>query len=327
MKLDQKKKRKLFNEMVYIRMVEDFIADNYFVKGRFQEMRCPVHLSTGQEAVSVGVMAHLKKKDLIFCTHRSHGHYIAKGGSLKKMFAEIYGKETGCVGGVGGSMHLQDLDNGVFVSIPIVGSVIPLSVGSALSNKILKKNHKNVVFFGDGALEEGSWHESAEFAKLNNLKIVFVCENNLYSVYTPLHQRQINNKLERFAKTHCIKVFECDGNSVEDVYKASKLGLDYSDTKDEPVFILAHTYRHREHCGPNFDDHLNYRPKKEVKYWFDNDPIKKYEKLLKNYNIINAMYIKELETKISRKIIESNNFALQSKLPHKNSAKRYVYAK
>jgi pyruvate dehydrogenase E1 component alpha subunit len=317
----------LYNNMVYIRMVEDFIAENYAIKGKTQLMRCPVHLSTGQEAVSVGVISNLKKKDLIFCTHRSHGHYLAKGGSLKKMFAEIYGKETGCIGGVGGSMHLQDLDNGVFVSIPIVGSVIPLSVGSSLSNKLLKKSIKNVVFFGDGALEEGAWHESAEFAKLNNLKIAFVCENNLYSVYTPLRERQFNNKLERFAKTHSIKVFECDGNKVEDVYKISKKAFDFSEKNSEPVFILAHTYRHREHCGPNFDDHLKYRSKKEISYWFKRDPVTNFESLLIKKKLIDEKYILKLKNNVKKKIKESNNFALNSKLPRKHSARDFVYAK
>ena len=317
----------LYTQMLYIRMVEDFIAKNYFIEGQTQQMRCPVHLSTGQEAVSVGIMSHLKKKDLIFCTHRSHGPYLAKGGSLKKMFAEIYGKESGCIGGVGGSMHLQDIENGVFISIPIVGSVLPLSVGSALSQKLLKKTQKNVVFFGDGALEEGSWHESAEFAKLNNLKIIFVCENNLYSVYTPLHQRQINNKLERFALTHSIKCFECNGNKVEEVYKIAKKAIDFSEKKNEPVFLLAHTYRHREHCGPNFDDHLNYRSQKEIKYWFKQDPLNYFEKVLIQKKFIDQEFKQRLINKINKKIEESNNFAINSKLPNKKFASEFVYAK
>lgn len=308
-------------------MVEDFIAENYFIEGETQQMRCPVHLSTGQEAISAGIMLHLKKKDLIFCTHRSHGHYLAKGGSLNKMFAEIYGKESGCIGGIGGSMHLQDIENGVFISIPIVGSVIPLSVGSALSHKLQKKSQKNIVFFGDGALEEGSWHESAEFAKLNNLKIIFVCENNLYSVYTPLHQRQINNKLERFANTHSIKYFECNGNRVEEVYKISKNAIDYSEKNNEPVFLLAHTYRHREHCGPNFDDHLNYRSKKEINYWFKQDPLNYFEEILFKKKIIDKEFKQKLIIKIDNKIKKSNNYAINSKLPNKKLAKEFVYAK
>ena len=121
----------LYQDMLYIRMVEDFISDNYFPKNKEQEMRCPVHLSTGQEAVSAGVISLLKKKDKIFLTHRCHGQYLAKKGSLNAMLSEIYGKSDGCIGGRGGSMHLQDIDNGVFISIPIVGSVIPISVGNS----------------------------------------------------------------------------------------------------------------------------------------------------------------------------------------------------
>ena len=316
----------LYQDMLYIRMVEDFISNNYFPKNKEQEMRCPVHLSTGQEAVSVGIISLLKKKDKIFLTHRCHGQYLAKNGSLNAMLSEIYGKSDGCIGGRGGSMHLQDIDNGVFISIPIVGSVIPISVGSALSCKIKKLKLRNVVFFGDGALEEGIWHESAEFAKLNNLNVTFVCENNLYSVYTPLHQRQFTNKIERFAKTHDIKVFECDGNKVDEVYKKAKSALNYSDSYSQPSFILAHTYRHREHCGPNFDDHLNYRSKKEVKKWTNRDPIKYWEKILIKNGILDKNKIYLIKTKIEKKIMKSHKYAQNSKLPQKKEASKYVYS-
>ena len=317
----------LYYEMLYLRMVEDYISNNYVQKNGKQEMRCPVHLSTGQEAVSVGFMSNLKSKDKIFLTHRCHGQYLAKKGSLNSMFAEIYGKKDGCVGGRGGSMHLQDIKKGIFISIPIVGSVIPLSVGSALSSKIQRKKDNNVVFFGDGALEEGVWHESAEFAKLYNLNIIFVCENNLYSVYTPLKQRQIKNKLSRFANTHSIKVFECDGNNVQDVFTESRKAINYSNTKMQPSFLLAHTYRHREHCGPNFDDNLNYRPKSEIKKWFDRDPIKLWECKLLKAKILNETIKNKFLKKIKKKILNSHRFALKSKLPNKKEAGKYVYSK
>lgn len=317
----------LYYEMLYLRMVEDFISNNYVQANGNQEMRCPVHLSTGQEAVSVGFMSNLQNLDKIFLTHRCHGQYLAKKGSLNSMFAEIYGREDGCIGGRGGSMHLQDIKKGIFISIPIVGSVIPLSVGSALSSKLQKKKINNVVFFGDGALEEGVWHESAEFAKLYNLNIIFACENNLYSVYTPLKQRQIKNQLSRFANAHSIKVFECDGNNIEDVVNTSKQAINYSNQKMQPSFFLAHTYRHREHCGPNFDDNLNYRPKSEIKKWFDRDPIKLWESELLGRKILNEETKIKYEIKIKNKILSSHRFALRSKLPNQKEALNYVYSK
>ena len=209
----------LYKEVALIRYVEEKIALEY-PKG---EMRCPVHLSIGQEAAAVGLIRNLNIKDKLYSNHRSHAHYIAKGGDIKKMILELYGKSGGCVGGRGGSMHLQDLSVNFMASIPIVSSSIGLATGSSLSQKRSKSNSITVVYVGDASLEEGIFYECANFASLHNLPIIFACENNLYSVYTPLHKRQAKKRsLKKIAEANNILYFKEDGNDVNKVYNLIK---------------------------------------------------------------------------------------------------------
>ena len=201
----------LIRSMTRIRMVEEEIANRYSQ----QQMRCPVHLSIGQEASAVGVCSVLKNTDLVFSGHRNHAHYLAKGGSLKKMINEIYGNSNGCSGGRGGSMHLTDIPSGFVASTPIVASTIPIAAGAALSVQAKNTDQVVVVFFGDGAMESGVTYETLNFAAVKNLPILFVCENNRYSVYSPLSVRQpIERKLCDVAQAIGIKAYECDGNNV-----------------------------------------------------------------------------------------------------------------
>ncbi|MBI4331624.1 MAG: thiamine pyrophosphate-dependent dehydrogenase E1 component subunit alpha, partial [Chloroflexi bacterium] len=178
--------KKLYYAMLRIRLVEERIAELY----PEQQMRCPVHLCTGQEAIAAGVSAHLTSDDYALSNHRSHGHYLAKGGDLKAMMAEIYGRVTGCSRGKGGSMHLVDLAAGFLGATPIVGSTIPMAVGAALATVMKGEKRVTVAYFGDAAVEEGVFHESLNFAALKRLPVVFVCENNFFSVYSPLSVRQ-----------------------------------------------------------------------------------------------------------------------------------------
>ncbi|MEE2746804.1 MAG: thiamine pyrophosphate-dependent dehydrogenase E1 component subunit alpha [Pseudomonadota bacterium] len=289
--------------MVLIRLVEEVIANNYFPAEEDQKMRCPIHLSIGQEAAAVGVVEQLDSNAKIYSTHRCHAHYLARGGSIRKMLGELLGRQGGCLNGRGGSMHLKDLDVNFMMSIPIVGSVIPVAAGAALANKLAHKNGVVVVFIGDGSLEEGVWHETANFAVLNNLKILFVCENNLYSVYSKIDIRQPSRDLTRFAKAHEMAVFSGDGNSIEEVYQKAALALDLVND-GAPVLLKLDTYRQREHCGPNYDDHLGYRPEDEVKEWFARDPVKLSKNLLENkfgftdeyFNTITSACAEEVET-------------------------------
>ena len=190
MKLTLKNQISLYFKMLRIRMIENEISERYSDK----EMRCPIHLSTGQEAIAVGVCDNLGKNDKIVSAHRSHAHYLAKGGSLKKMIAELHGKITGSAKGIGGSMHLIDIKSGVFAAVPIVASALPIGTGIAWANKLKKKKDLVVAFFGDAATEEGVFFESLDFASLHNLGILFVCENNEYSIFSHISERQAKKR-------------------------------------------------------------------------------------------------------------------------------------
>ena len=306
--------------MYLIRSVEEKISLEY-PKGK---MRCPVHLSIGQEACAVGISQNLKNDDTVYSNHRSHAHYIAKGGNIAKMISEIHGKKNGCVNGVGGSMHLQDLKVNFMASIPIVSSSIALSLGAAINQKRLKLNKVTVVFIGDASLEEGIFFECANFASLHKLPILFACENNLFSVYTPIKERQIDSNFKRYADAFKIPYKRVDGNNIENVFNVSKKIIKNIKNGKGPHFIQMDTYRHLEHCGPNEDDHLNYRNKNEVSFWKKKDPLKVLEnKLLKKYKREKLSYMKKT---IDRKIDKIFSNVLKEKYPTPNDAKKFVYA-
>ena len=205
---DSDQRRRLHGELVRLRVVEESIVALY----PEQEMRCPTHFSIGQEAVAVGVCAHLRREDQAISAHRSHAHYLAKGGDLRRMFAELYGKVTGCARGKGGSMHLVDLQVGFLGCVPIVGSTIPIGVGAAFGAQLRGEDRITAVFFGDGAAETGVFHESLNFACLHALPVLFVCENNLYSVNTPLAPRQPPDRsIADLAAAHGMTSRQVDG--------------------------------------------------------------------------------------------------------------------
>ena len=256
--------------MLLIRRIEEALVDEY----PKQEMRCPVHFSIGQEAIAVGVSANLTRKDWIVSNHRSHAHYIAKGGDLKSFIAELYGKESGCCLGRGGSMHLTDLKAGFLAGIPIVGSSMPIAAGVAMSQSWGKLESLTVAYIGDAAAESGSFHETLNFASLHNLPLLTICENNEYSIFTPLSQRQpINRTITDLASSHGIKTYRGNGDSILEVVEVTKEARNYILTKSKPAFIEFSTYRLLEHCGPNFDDDLNYRDPSDVENFINRDPI------------------------------------------------------
>jgi pyruvate dehydrogenase E1 component alpha subunit len=266
------RRRELLYKMLRIRMIEEAIADLY----PDQEMRCPVHLSIGQEAPAVGVCSALGTDDWVLSNHRSHAHYLARGGSLERMLAELYGKATGCTGGLGGSMHLTDLEVGFIGSTPIVGSSVPIAVGAALTAHLRGLDRIVVVFLGDAAMETGIVHESLNVAAVHSLPVLFCCENNLYSVYSPLSVRQpAHRTLSDLASGHGIRTISGDGNDVEEVYEIASEAHWGISQGDGPIFIELSTYRLREHCGPNFDNDLGYRSEEEYMSWQMNDPIKR----------------------------------------------------
>lgn len=268
---------KFYQKILRIRLIEEEIAKRYSE----QKMRCPTHLSIGQEAVAVGVSDCLTRLDKVYSSHRAHAHYLAKGGDLNKLIAELYGKSNGCTAGRGGSMHLTDLNSGFMASTAIVANSIPLAVGNALHQQVMNKNNISVAYFGDGATEEGAFYESANFAVVKKLPVLFVCENNQYSVYTSLKSRQPQHRsITELSLSIGLNSISVDGNDVEAIYRnVEKLIGDIKSGKG-PALIECYTYRHREHCGPNFDDHLDYRLKSEVENWLDKDPLKLLDKQL-----------------------------------------------
>ena len=259
--------QKLYLEIFRIRKIEEAIANEY----PRQQMRCPTHLSIGQEASSVGICSLLVDGDLMVSTHRGHAHYLAKGGSLRGLLCELHGKGDGCGRGQAGSMHLIDRSVGFCGSTSIVGGTIPIGVGLAFAKKLRREGGIVVVCIGDAAIEEGVFHESANFASLHNLPVAFVCENNLYSCYTHIRDRQPNRGMQNIALAHDMSYYSCDGN---DAFAITK-HINFSKPRNGygPIFIELETYRYHRHCGPEPDDHLNYRDENELKYWLERDPL------------------------------------------------------
>ncbi len=323
--MNKEKLLKFFSQISLIRQIEIKISEKYSEN----KMRCPVHLSIGQESCAVGICENLTKADRLYSTHRSHAHYIAKGGSIKKMIAELYGKKTGCCNGRGGSMHLFDDSVGMVSSIPIVGSSIPVAAGNALAIKLEKKNNISIVvaIFGDGAVEEGIFYETLNFSIIKNLPILFVCENNLYSIMTHINERQPKNFISKINKLYNIPFAQCDGNKIDVVYKKSKNLIKIIRNKRGPAFLLLNTYRHKEHCGPNEDVHLGYRTKKEYQQWLKKDPLEYCKKLISksfnNFKNLNSR-IEEKNKKICKNAFE---FAEKSSFPSPSNISSKVYSK
>jgi len=316
--------KKLYRTMVRIRYCEESLVEP-ILKG---EVRCPVHLYSGEEAIAVGICAALKKKDYIFSTHRSHGHYLAKGGDMSALVAEVYGKESGCSRGRGGSMHITDPENGMMGSAPIVGGTIPLAVGAALASSIRKDKRVTVSFFGDGATGEGVLYESLNFAALKKLPIVFVCENNLYSTHLPIRECRVDDNISTIGKPFCIKSFRADGNNVLKVYKIAKKAVDLCRKNQGPVFLEFVTYRLRGHVGP--DDNIqgtntDIRPKEEVAMWRKKDPVKKFERFLVKNKILSKTDMKNIKKQAEKEVQKAHAFALKSPYPKKGEVTKYVF--
>lgn len=313
----------MFYSMLRIRMVEEKIAELYSE----QEMRCPVHLCTGQEAIPVGVCANLGKNDYVFGNHRSHGHYLARGGSLKAMLAEIYGKASGCSGGKGGSMHLVDLSVNIIGTTPIVGGIIPVAVGSAFATYLSGKNEVTVVFLGRGATEEGVFFESLNFSALKKLPILFVSEDNLFSVYSPLNVRQSDHRSNiELAKALGVSSAKGDGNDIDQVMKLAGQAMNYIRDGKGPYFLEFETYRWREHCGPNFDNDLGYREESEYLEWRKRCPLEGMEKQLLKEGHLKVNDVKDMREEIAKEIEEAFLHAKSSPFPEVNSMFEHIYA-
>lgn len=313
----------VFFKSYRIRLIEEAVAARYHQ----DEMKTPVHLAIGQEAIAVGTALVLNAQDLVYCSHRTHAVYLAKGGDLKAMLAEFHCRTTGCCGSRAGSMHLLDKKVGMAGSSAIVGGAIPIATGFALSAQQQNEKRLTAVYFGDAAVEEGVAWESINFAVLKKLPILYVCENNFYSVCSPLHYRQpeqvsIYQKAAAFGlKSECI-----DGNNVLAVYAAAQRAVEHLRHGWGPVFIEARTYRWLAHHGAEDDTPSGYRSAEEVNAWKAQDPIAWMKKLLLEELHVPAATLAHMQEKISQEIAEAFDFALQSPRPQRDSLMQHVYS-
>lgn len=308
--------------MLRIRRVEEAIAARY----PEQHMRCPTHLCIGQEAIAAGLCTLLAREEMVFSNHRSHGHYLAKGGNLKRLIAELYGKSTGCAGGRGGSMHLIDREAGFMGATPIVGGTVPLAVGAAWGASLLGIPPLTTVFFGDGCFEEGVLHEAMNFAVLHRLPVLFVCENNGYAVYTPLRERQPQRPIAGIARAHGLAAVQGDGNRLEEVMRVAKIAILAARQGEGPQFLELFTHRWPEHCGPGDDDHLGYRPAGELAAWKERCPIQRATRILTQEGILTEEQRRTMEATIREEIQEAMTEAQNAPDPDPATAGHHVYA-
>ena len=298
-------------QMARIRCAEEAIVALY----PEQEIRCPTHLSIGQEAVAVGVCQALRDGDTVLSGHRCHAHYLAKGGSARGMFAELYGKATGCCGGKGGSMHLASPETGMLGASAIVAGTVPMAVGAALASTLRSTDDVSVAFFGDAAIEQGVMHESLAFAALRALPVVFVCENNLYATLTPLSQRQVSADIWPRAGAHGVAAVCVDGNDVVAVYEQATAAVARARRGEGPTFIEAKTYRWREHVGPNFDIDVGYRTQAELDGWMARDPIAALARTLEARGIMTAAERAAIDAVVEAEVADAVTFAKASPFP------------
>ena len=313
----------LYRRMLRIRLIEEEIARRYAE----QEMRCPVHLSIGQEAVAVGVCAHLTERDQVTSAHRSHGHYLAQGGDLFAMLGELYGKEVGCCGGRGGSMHLIDRAHGFVGAVPIVGSTLPIGVGLAWAAKRMKTGARTAIFFGEGATEEGVFAESLNLACLHRLPVLFVCEDNGFSVYTNLEERRPGNfNFGTFFKSHGAGFAAGNGMDVEEVHRMTATALAKIKKTSIPQVLYFKTWRYREHCGPADDDHLEYRCSRQVAKWRKKDPLDIAAKKLRRLPGKLDSWEKNLRETIHGEIATTLEKVRRSPFPEADSLMKRIWA-
>lgn len=314
----------LYKMMLLIRYCEESLVEPILKN----EIKCPCHLCSGQEAIPTGICASLTNRDYVCGNHRSHGHFLAKGGDLNSLIAEIYGRETGCSRGRGGSMHLIAPEVGFLGSAPIVAGTISLAVGAALASSIRGDDSVSVSFFGDGACGEGVLFESMNFASLRQLPVIFVCENNLYATHMPIRECRLDPNISRISEPFCIPYFRIDGNDVLQVFDIGNQAVKLCKSGKGPVFIECLTYRYRGHVGPDDNiqgQHTDIRPHEEVTEWLDRDPIKRFEEFLREHELAQDGYFKNLKQEVEKNVINAHKFAKASDFPAPENLLEYVF--
>ena len=307
---------RFYRALYRIRRVEEEIAAVY----PSDKIKSPVHLSIGQEAVSVGVCEALRADDVVFGSYRSHALYLAKGGNLRQMIAELYGKADGCAKGKGGSMHLIDTRARVMGASAVVGTTIPQAVGFAYAVKLQRKDSVVASFFGDGAVDEGVFYESLNFAALKALPIVFVCENNRYAIHTHQSKRQKLDNIWERARGQGMPAEQIPNNDVQRIYECISQSVGQLRAGSSgPFFFECLTYRLKEHVGPSDDFQLGYRTREEADVWLRTDPIEQLRAHL------DAAERRRIETEVEAEIKDAFAFAEQSPWPEASELYTDVY--
>ena len=307
---------RIYRSLYLIRRVEEVVADIY----PSDKIKSPVHLSIGQEAVSVGVCAALRREDVVFGTYRGHAAYLAKGGDLRGMIAELYGKASGTAKGKAGSMHLIDVSHGVMGMSAIVGTTIPHAAGYAYALQTRGSDAVVVCFFGDGATEQGVFYETLNFATLKHLPVLFVCENNGYAIHSPIVQRQGNTEIAERAGAFGIAAERLASDDVFGVAEAAGAAIAALRRGEGPRFLEVPTYRWREHVGPGSDFAAGYRSVEEAQPWLDHDQVRRVAALLPDA-VRGA-----LEAEVERQIADAVEFAEHGPFPDPEELLTDVYA-
>jgi acetoin:2,6-dichlorophenolindophenol oxidoreductase subunit alpha len=311
-----------YRSMLRIRRIEEEIERRYHQ----DQMKTPIHLVIGQEAADVGCCAALRNTDLVYTSHRTHGAYLAKGGDLTRMLCEMHCRINGCVGSRGGSMHLIDLAVGMAGTSAIVGGAVPIATGAALAAQMKGEDRVVVVFMGDATTEEGVAAESLNFAALKKVPIIFFCENNFYSVQSPLHTRQPPRDIRAWAEAHGMPAVAVDGVNVLAVNNAVAAAVNHARAGKGPSFIEVPVYRYRAHGGAGDDSKSGYRDESERVAWEAVDPIKLFGRHLERKSLIDDRAIAAMERAIAAEIAEAFDVALASPNPTEEDLYKRVYA-
>jgi len=312
--LSKEKLVKMYQDMLKIRYFENKITDLYS-KGLMPGL---AHLYIGEEAIAVGVCNNLSEHDFATSTHRGHGHLIAQGGDLKRMMAEVLGKEDGYCKGKGGTMHIADFSKGILGANGVVGAGIPIATGSGYSAKVRGTDQVTVAFFGDAASNQGTFHESINMAAAWKLPVIYVCENNLYGISVDIRKVTNTKDIATRALAYDIPGIVVDGNDVLEVYRVTKEAVERARQGEGPTLIECKTYRWKgHHVG---DPGCIYRLEKETKEWMERCPIKTYKERLLSESISTDKELVIIEEEVKQMIKEAVDFAIKSPYPKEKEA-------
>ncbi|MBI4213089.1 MAG: thiamine pyrophosphate-dependent dehydrogenase E1 component subunit alpha [Chloroflexi bacterium] len=313
--------RAMYRAMLRIRRFEEAIGDCV----ESGEIIGPAHLYIGEEAVATGVCLALRRDDFIFGAHRSHGHYLAKGGDMAALAAEIFGKATGCSEGRGGSMHIIARDVGLLGTSALVGGGFGPGVGTALASRLQGRDRVTAIFFGDGATEEGIFFEALNFAALHHLPVIFVCENNGYSSHLRIQERQPIDTLYEHAAVYRIPSIRVDGNDVRAVHQTGLEAVDRARKDQGPTFIEAMTYRWRGHVGPKLDLDVGLRTREELDSWIARCPIENLANFMDEVGAWNPGERQAIDREVAQEVATAIGFARQSPRPDPSELLWHVY--